>query len=261
VEQVESFLRLIGIMRTLRSPEGCPWDREQTHETLKQYCIEEAYEVVDAIDHGDPAALKGELGDLLLQIVFHAQLAQESGKFNIVDVVDGLNEKLVRRHPHVFCRRDGDRKEEANTSEEVLDRWGKIKKEEGRENVLDGIPRSMPALQRAARTGEKAARVGFDWKDSKGVLEKVMEEFRELDEAGKDPQKLEEEFGDLLLSLASLARHLKLDPEGALRKATDKFEKRFRWMEQETRVSGIELSKMSPEDLDALWNRAKQVAG
>ena len=252
----EKFSKLVEVMRKLRAPDGCPWDREQTHESIRPYCLEEAYEVVEAIDEGDMARLKDELGDLLLQVVFHAQMASERSAFTIDDVADAIVQKLIRRHPHVFRRADGD---QVSSAGEVLERWAKIKKkEEGRENVLDGIPTALPSLLRAARIGEKAATVGFDWKSAADVWKKVEEELAETKAVGSDPAKLEEEFGDLLFALSNLARHLHLDAESATRMAVQKFERRFRWMEQQSRVEGKDLAYRTAEELDSLWNRAKR---
>jgi tetrapyrrole methylase family protein / MazG family protein len=257
VEPADEFLRLLGIMKTLRGTGGCPWDREQTHDSLKSYCIEEAYEVVDAIDRKDVKGLQGELGDLLLQIVFHAQMAKESGTFTIREVLEGINDKLVHRHPHVFRRRRDDRDAKADTAREVVDKWARIKREEGRESVLEGIPKSLPALFRATQMGQKAKSVGFDWEDLSGVWKKVEEELSELKKAKKDPGRAEEELGDLLFTLVNLSRHMGVDAETCLRKAADKFESRFIRMEKESRASGKELSDLSPAELDALWSRAK----
>lgn len=251
----QQFDRLVEIMTELRSENGCPWDLEQTHASIRAYCIEEAYEVVEAIDENDMEKLREELGDLLLQVVFHAQMAQESGSFTIQEVLNSINEKLVRRHPHVF---DPKRKGEMKTPSEVLEKWADIKKSEGRKNLLDGIPKTMPALLRAARVGEKASSVGFDWKDAAQVWEKVMEELGEVKEVTNKPKKLEEEFGDLLFALANLSRHLKLDAENSLRTATDKFEKRFRWMESKARDQGKELAGFSPSQWEDLWEQAKK---
>lgn len=252
----EAFARLVAIMERLRGPDGCPWDREQTPASIAPYCLEEAYEVVDAIDEGIPEKLRDELGDLLLQVVFHAQMAKEAGSFDIDGVIGSISEKLVRRHPHVFRRAEGD---EATTPEEVLTRWSEIKKKEGREHLFDGIPKALPALLRATRMGEKASSVGFDWKNPAGVVEKLDEELREFKAALPDRDRLEDEFGDLLFTLANLARHLKVDPETALRKATEKFDRRFRKMELAARAEGRELNTMTPEELERLWERAKSV--
>jgi tetrapyrrole methylase family protein / MazG family protein len=250
----ETFARLVEIMAQLRGDGGCPWDREQTHETIRPYCLEEAYEVVEAIDENDAQKLRDELGDLLLQVVFHSQLATEEGTFSVEDVIRSINEKLIRRHPHVFQKDAGFH---AKNPDEVLENWSKIKKKEGREHLLDGIPHALPALLRATRMGEKAATVGFDWPDAGEVWKKVDEEIEELRSArSRDEQ--ERELGDLFFALTSLARHLGFDAESSLRKATEKFDRRFRWMEKEARSTRKkELSELSPAELDALWNRAK----
>lgn len=250
----ERFEKLVEVMRQLRAPGGCPWDREQTHLTIRPYCIEEAFEVVEAIDEGDPKKLCDELGDLLLQVIFHAQLAKEESTFTIDDVIESIQSKLVRRHPHVFRKEEGDA---VDSADQVLEKWAKIKKTEGRKNLLDGIPRALPALLRATRMGEKAASVGFDWQKADEVWEKVAEEMKEVKQAGSDPKKVEEELGDLLFALTSLARHLKVDAESSLRVATEKFDRRFRWMESHAEKGGKELSSLSAEELDQLWNQAK----
>ncbi|MFH1018776.1 MAG: nucleoside triphosphate pyrophosphohydrolase [Pseudomonadota bacterium] len=248
------FEKLVEMMRRLRGPGGCPWDREQTSESIAPYCLEEAYEVVDAIEGGERAKLRDELGDLLLQVVFHSQMAKEEGSFDIHDVARAINEKLIRRHPHVFRKGKGD---QASSPEAVLKKWAKIKNREGRKHLLDGIPSAMPALLRATRIGEKAASVGFDWKGAKAVWKKVEEELNELRKARGKREAVMEELGDLLLALTSLARHLKVDAELALRRATKKFERRFRWMEEKVRVSGKELSDLTAKELDRLWNQSK----
>jgi len=255
VKALKSFAHLVEIMAELRSSHGCPWDRAQNHASIRPYCIEEAYEVVEAIEEGDPMKLREELGDLILQVVFHAQLAKEARTFDIHDVLQSINEKLVRRHPHVFQEQVG---KKVTTPEEVLEKWADIKRREGREHLLDGIPKALPALMRATRVGEKAKSVGFDWKTAQEVWRKVEEELLEVKEVEKDSNKIEEEFGDLLFALVSLARHLKIDAESSLRKATFKFEKRFQWIEKESQRQGHELSDLDPQQLDALWNRAKR---
>ncbi|MFH1262701.1 MAG: nucleoside triphosphate pyrophosphohydrolase [Pseudomonadota bacterium] len=253
--KVDPFRALVGLMEKLRGDGGCPWDREQTHESIRPYAIEEAYEVVDAIDRKDWPGLRDELGDLLLQVVFHAQMASEVGTFDIDGVIGAIHDKLVRRHPHVFRKDEGD---EASTADQVLKKWSKIKEKEGREHLLDGIPGTLPALLRASRVGEKAASVGFDWKKAEEVRAKINEELDELSEVEGDPKRVEEEFGDLLFALTSLARHLGVDAESSLRLSTGKFETRFRWMEEEARKNGIELKGLSDRELDDLWNRAKE---
>ena len=227
-----SFVRIVELMQRLLAPDGCPWDREQTFETLRKYTLEEACEVIDAIDSGDREALSGELGDLLLQVVFQAELGRNEGKFGPDDVVRGICEKLVRRHPHVF----GD--VEVSDAAEVLTNWERIKAQEGKQKkgggILGGVPRSLPALTRAQRVGEKVARVGFDWPDARGSRAKVTEEIGELDEAIErgDKEKIEEELGDALFAIVNLARHVDVDAEGALRRTIDKFTKRFAHVEK-----------------------------
>ena len=245
-------------MKTLRSDKGCPWDREQTHESLRPYLIEEAYEVLDAIDAKDDNELKIELGDLLLQVVFHAQLAHEEGLFSIDDVSSAVSEKLIRRHPHVF----GDAK--ADTSDQVLTNWEKIKQSEkgpGKKSVLDGLPSHLPALLKAFRIQEKVARVNFDWQDIKAVFGKIREEISELEEAhdSTDQAAQEEEFGDLLFSLVNLARHLKVTPEDALRFTNEKFIRRFNYIEEKMSLTGESMDDATLEQLDLLWDEAKRL--
>jgi MazG family protein len=241
-------------MARLRAPGGCPWDREQTFDTIKPYLLEEAYEVFDAIDQRDWPGLAEELGDLMLQAVFFAQMASEEGKFRIDDSLDAISEKLIRRHPHVFS--DG----EAKTSAEVLRRWDEIKAEEKQEKGkapqgrLDSVPRNLPALVEAQQISSKAAAVGFDWENPGQVLEKLDEELRELAEARESgtPAELEGEIGDLFFVLVNLARKLKVDPEQSLRKTNAKFRKRFAHVEKNATLPGATLSEM-----EALWQEAK----
>ena len=252
-----TLTKLVEIMQRLLSPTGCPWDREQTLSTLRPYVIEEAHEVVDAIDGGSPHELREELGDLLLQIVFQSELARAQGWFGPDDVVQGICDKLVRRHPHVF----GDAV--VSGTAEVLQNWEAIKAEEKRgRGVLDGLPKALPALLRAARMGEKAARVGFDWPDRAGARAKVDEELRELDEAlaSGDRAAAEHELGDVLFALVSVARKADIDPEAALRGTLGRFTERVRAVEQAVAVRGQELSAVSPVELDALWEAAKTAA-
>ncbi len=250
----QNLPRLVEVMQSLLAPDGCPWDREQTLETLRAYVIEEAFEVVDAIDRGEPALLREELGDLLLQIVFQAELARAAGWFGPNDVVDGICEKLIRRHPHVF----GD--EDAGDAAAALGNWERLKKKEkaGR-GALDGVPVALPALLRAVRVGEKAAAVGYDWPDVGGAREKVDEELAELDAAlaADDQARAEGELGDVLFALSSLARKRGLDPEAALRGTLDRFSERFGEAEAIAREEGDALDEMSEDALDALWERAK----
>lgn len=251
----ETLPRLVALMQRLLGPGGCPWDREQTMESLRPFVVEEAHEVVDAIDRGSPEDLRQELGDLLLQIVFLTELARARGWFGPDDVVDAICEKMLRRHPHVFGEAT------AASAEEVLAQWERGKAEERAERgerggALDGVPVAMPALLRAARIAEKAARVGFDWPDVAAVRTKIDEELRELD-AATTPERRHQELGDVLFAIASWARKSGLDPEAALRGALDRFMRRFRLCERAALASGRDLSAMSADELDALWQAAK----
>ena len=253
-----SFAELVEIMARLRGKDGCPWDREQTPESIKPYLIEEAYEVLEAIDEQEPAKLQEELGDLLLQVVFHAQMAEEAGDFSIEDVLVAINEKLVRRHPHVF----GDLR--AETAQEVLFNWEQIKQRErrvakGHASLLDGVPRELPSLLRAHRLQEKASRVGFDWKEAQEVFRKVEEELGELRAAmqGQAADRVEAELGDLLFALVNLSRFLAVNPEEALRKTIARFIARFRYIEEELARRGRSLGEASLGEMDALWAEAK----
>jgi MazG family protein len=255
-----TLVRLVAVMRRLLAPDGCPWDREQSLETLRKYVLEEACEVIDAIESGDREALREELGDLLLQVVFQAELLRAEGRFAIDDVVAGIVEKLVSRHPHVF----GD--VEAHTADEVLTNWEKLKaKEKKGRGVLAGVPRSLPALVRAQRIGEKVARVGFDWQDEKGSMAKVHEEIAELERAiaSGDAKHQEEELGDALFALVNLSRHLNVDAEGALRRTIDKFTKRFAHVEARVHEKhggwgDTGKDKLPLETLDGYWEEAKR---
>ncbi len=252
---------LVGLMQRLLAPSGCPWDREQTLESLLPYLVEETYEVVDALHAGDVRDHAEELGDLLLQIVFQAELRHAEGAFGIDDVVRGIVDKLVRRHPHVFGEA------QAKTSAAVLANWAKLKAVEkakkGRKGALDGIPRSAPALVRATRAGEKAGAVGFDWPDAAGVRDKVNEELAELDHACQagDRGQMMHELGDTLFALTNLARKLGLDAENALREATDRFARRFGHMEETLLAEGRTVASATPEELERLWQAAKRVPG
>jgi tetrapyrrole methylase family protein/MazG family protein/ATP diphosphatase len=258
-----TLVRLVGVMRRLLSPDGCPWDREQSFETLRKYALEEACEVIDAIDSGDRKALREELGDLLLQVVFQAELARREGSFAIDDVVAGIVDKLVHRHPHVFGHLD------VRTADEVLRNWEKLKaKEKGERGILGGVPRSMPALTRAQRIGEKVARVGFDWEDARGSRAKVAEEMGELDRAvaDGDSRAIEEEMGDVLFALVNLSRHVGVDAEGALRRSIDKFTARFAHVEKRVREehggwgdAGGGEAHLPLEVLDRYWEEAKRL--
>lgn len=256
-----SFRTLVDVMAQLRAPDGCPWDREQTHQSLKPYLLEEAYEVLEAIDNED-GELCSELGDVLLQVVFHAQVANEEDRFSIDDVCQAIVDKLIRRHPHVF----GDT--QVDGSDHVVTNWEAIKKQERQKetgpppSALDGVPRHLPALLRAQRVQEKARRAGFDWSEITGPLDKVAEEVEELREVitqGDDvpAERMVEEFGDLLFALVNVGRFLSIVPEDALRLAAGKFEKRFRAMEGIIQSRGQQLDDMDLEAMDAVWDEVK----
>jgi MazG family protein len=265
----ELFEDLVAVQARLRAPGGCPWDREQTHSTLRTYLIEEAYEVLDAIEKGNAQELAEELGDLLLQVLFHADVARETGAFAISDVIIGIHDKMVRRHPHVF----GDVK--AETPGEVLKNWAQLKAKEKEATVLkagaaqnaspsalDGVPRNLPALLEAYQMTRRAAQVGFDWQHVEGIFEKFDEEIAELHAALKtsDQHAVEEEVGDLLFSVVNLARFLGLDPEVTLKHSNLKFKARFLEMETEALRSGRPLSQLSKEELEHLWEATKAKA-
>ncbi len=253
LEGVSSFEGLQETVAHLRAPDGCPWDREQTHESLRSALLEEAYETVAAIDADDLDALQEELGDLLLQVVFHAQLAAETGEFTMGQVIAGIDAKLKHRHPHVW----GDWRAEG--ASDVVHRWEDLKREEKseRRSVLDGVPPALPALQQADTYSRRAVRMGFDWTALEGVVDKVHEELAEL-KAANTPQEREAELGDLLFSVVNWARWLELDPEVALRKANVRFARRFRWMERMAQEAGRELSAMSSAEMERLWREAKR---
>lgn len=254
----EAFEGLVRIMHRLRSPGGCPWDQEQTHASIKPYTIEEAYEVAEAIDDGDDGELCTELGDLLLQIVFHAEMASEREAFAITDVIAAISDKMVRRHPHVFAD------VQVSGADEVLRNWSRIKADERKESrdasALAGVPRAMPALLRAQRLGEKAGHAGFDWRDAQGVLAKLREELAELEAAvaAGDRAHAAAELGDLLYAGTSLARHLGAVAEDALNGAADRFSARFRHMEAALAAEERDVHGASSEELDALWEAAKR---
>ncbi|MEM8986790.1 MAG: nucleoside triphosphate pyrophosphohydrolase [Pseudomonadota bacterium] len=251
---------LLDIMARLRAPDGgCPWDIEQTFRTIAPYTIEEAYEVADAIEQGDLAQLKDELGDLLFQVVFHAQMASEQGAFNFDEVVAAIVDKMIRRHPHVF----GDAI--ARSAEEQTNAWETQKAEERQAksdaaSILDDVPVALPAATRAVKLQKRAAHVGFDWPHTNDVLAKLEEEAGELVEAAntKDPDAVEDEFGDLLFVMANLARHLKVEPEAALRRANAKFERRFRHIEQQARDNNRDMTDHTLDELESYWRTAKQ---
>ena len=260
------FEKLVAVMARLRAPGGCPWDREQTHATLRTYLIEEAYEVLEALDARDDAKFPEELGDLLLQVLFHSQIASEQNRFDITDVIREIHEKMIRRHPHVFGEK------QARDSAEVLRNWENIKAEERRkkgiaapekdaqESILHGVPSSLPALLQGFQLTRKAARVGFDWHSVDGIFDKLEEETHELRaalKAGKSAD-IEDELGDLLFVAVNLARYLKIDPEIALHQANTKFTRRFQQMEKIARDRGTTFAKVPRPDMETLWDDAKR---
>jgi MazG family protein len=251
-----TFDDLVTLMTTLRGPDGCPWDRKQTLQDLKPYVIEEAYEVVDAIDRNDRGALREEVGDLLLEAVFIAEITREEGTFDVFDSITAIHDKLVRRHPHVFADAV------AGDAEQVLVNWEKLKNEERRaenKSVLSGVPNALPALLKASRLTEKAARVGFDWRQTEDVFDKVEEELRELRQAvaAGDAPGIHEELGDLLFTVANLARKAGVNPEEALQSTNRKFLSRFQKMESEVRAADRNIDELTLEEMDRLWEEAK----
>jgi len=268
------FDELVRLMAKLRAPDGCPWDRKQTHESLKPYLVEEAYEVLESIDAGDTTSLREELGDLLLQVLFHAQIGSEKGSFTIEDVVQSLAQKLIRRHPHVFgSEGEAPSAQEAVSADDVLARWETIKEGErlrsGQpESALDGVPKALPALLRAFQIQSRASRVGFDWSEPGQVMAKVEEELQELRDALASPgtqedrrrvqTDIEAEFGDVLFALVNLARFLHVNPEEALRKATNRFIQRFRYIEDQAAQRGRPLKDLTLAEMDVWWEEAKQ---
>jgi len=256
---MKEFERFVEIVRKLRKE--CPWDKEQTHESLRRCLLEESYEVLEAIDNNDMTELRKELGDLLLQVVFHSVMAEETQIFTLKDVINNEMEKLISRHPHIF----GDVK--VSGSEEVKSNWEAIKLKEGRKSVLDGVPKELPSLFRAYRIQEKASKVGFDWNDPQPVYDKILEEINELKEAIENmreknntrinQREIENEFGDVLFAIVNYSRFLKINPEDALRKTIEKFIFRFRKIEEYAGRKGINLKEMSLEEMDKIWNKAK----
>jgi MazG family protein len=262
----QAFARLAEIIARLRAPDGCPWDREQTHATLRTHLIEETYEILDAIDQADDENLREELGDLLMQPLMHAQIAAEEERFDIVDVLEGISDKLVRRHPHVFGEVT------VGDSGEVLRNWDAIKKQEKASrtrlqpvdqgnkclpSILDDVPRALPSLTLAMKVSKKAAKVGFEWPHIEGVLDKLREETQEIEDDIHDRERVAEELGDLLFTAVNIARWKKIDPELALRDGVARFEGRFRSMEAVAAERGMSLETLSPEAWDELWNAAK----
>jgi len=254
---MENLKKLIEIISKLRGPDGCPWDRKQDHSSLRPYLLEETYETIEAIDDADDSKLSEELGDLLLQIALHAQIASERRAFDIEDVAGQINQKLIDRHPHVF----GSVK--AETSEEVLHNWERIKQKNAENHdysVLQGVPKTSPALLKAFRVQEKVGRFGFDWKDPKDVLAKIDEEIMEFRQAleSEDRDRIEDEFGDLLFSLVNFGRHHKLQAESALNRTTSKFIRRFQYIEEKLRESGRSLDQANLDEMESIWQEAKK---
>ena len=247
---------LLEIMRILRCPEGCVWDREQDHKSIRRSFIEETYEAVEAIDNDDPVLLQEELGDVLLQVVFHAQIEDEAGRFTMDDVADGICKKMIYRHPHVFGS------VEVKNSDDVLTNWDALKQKEKHQKstteTLESVARSLPGLIRAEKVQHKAAKVGFDWDEVSGALDKVREETAEVARAINGDGDPSEELGDLLFAVVNVARFLKTDPEDAINRTTDKFIRRFAQVEQAAKDAGRSLSEMSLAEMDALWDAAKQ---
>jgi MazG family protein len=249
LEKFEEFYKIVQRLR-----KECPWDREQTHESLRRCLLEEAHEVLEAIDNGNMEELKKELGDLMLQSVLHSVMAEETNSFTMKDVLEFEINKLISRHPHIF----GDVK--VKDSDEVKTNWENLKAKEGRNSVLDGVPKELPALFRAYRIQEKASKVGFDWKDEKPVYDKILEEINELKknvETSASREDIEDEFGDVLFALVNYSRFLKVNPEDALRKTIEKFIKRFRKIEEYAKQNNLILDKMTLEEMDVIWNKAK----
>lgn len=254
---MDEFRNLVEIMARLRADGGCEWDRAQTHASLRQYLLEETHEVVEAIGRKDPSSLCEELGDLLLQILFHAQIAAEAGEFDISDVIASISEKMIRRHPHVFSNAT------AATPEAVSLQWDHIKatlENRNHSSIIDGVPRSFPALLRGSKITKKASRAGFDWENTDQVLQKVDEETAEMKNAIAvgDPAEIEHEYGDLLFALVNLARFLRINPEVSMAEANRRFEQRFRVMEEIALESGISIRGSAMETLDRLWEEAKR---
>ena len=252
-EDLSQFAALVDIIARLRAPDGCPWDRKQTHASLRENLLSECYEVLEALDEGDVPKLRDELGDLLMQIVLHTQIATEAGEFELGDVVSGINTKLIHRHPHIF----GSKK--VKDAEEVMHNWEVLKKEEREEGVsmLESVPKSMPALGYAHEIQRRAAWVGFDWEDVDGVIDKLAEEVGEFKQADSQEQRAKE-FGDLLFTLANIARRQGIDLEAALRQANRRFYKRFTYMEEVCRQRGINFGDLSFDEQNALWEEAKR---
>ncbi len=248
----KEFARLVEIVARLRGPDGCPWDKKQTHESLKEFLMEESYEVLEALDEKDNKKLSQELGDLLLQIMLHSQIAAEKGEFELTDVLKQINDKLVRRHPHIFGGKT------VKSAEEVVQVWESIKKDERQPeaSMLASVPRNMPALAYSQDIQRRVAQVGFDWENIDGVIEKLAEEVKELTASVNQEEKTDE-FGDLFFTLANIARRMEVDPEAALRQANNKFYRRFSYMERLCRERGLDLGKLSFKEQNGLWDEAK----
>ena len=243
---MDKFDKLIQIVKKLRSPDGCDWDKEQTHQSLVPYLLEETHEVIEAIENKDYDSLKEELGDLILHVIFQADLASDKNKFSVQDLLDGINKKLINRHPHIFSNNSDDSYKKGS--------WEATKKKEkNRDSVLDGVPKSLPALLLSRRIQEKAASVGFDWDNNSQVIGKVDEEVLELKESMVENNGIDEELGDVLFSLVNLSRHLDIDPELSLKRSTEKFIKRFKAIENE-----VDIENMSLDELDKIWKRNKE---
>jgi tetrapyrrole methylase family protein/MazG family protein len=253
------FQELLNIMEKLRGKKGCPWDKEQTRESLKPFILEEAYELIDAIDEGDPVKIKEELGDLLFQIVFQCQIASEGKEFEMSDIIEKIGKKMIARHPHVFGNA------RCKTKDEVLVHWEEQKRREGkfRESILEGIPETLPSLLRAHRLQDRAAKVGFDWNKIADVLNKLDEEMKEFKKAleGKRQEEIAEEMGDIFFMLVNVSRFVGINPEDALRKTIAKFISRFRYIEMKAADQGRKLSNMTLEEMDQLWEEAKEKRG
>jgi len=251
-ENLGKFENLRQIIVRLRSPDGCPWDRAQTHTSLKGSMLEECYETMEAIDSGQPDKLCEELGDLLLQIMLHSQIAEEAGQFKIEDVISGITQKLIRRHPHVFGQT------KLNSAQEVSINWEQLKnKERPGQSILEGLPKGMPALSYSQAMQRRVARVGFDWEKTDDIMDKLVEEVAEFKDAADQQQRVQE-FGDLLFVMVNLARRLDIEPEMALQQTNQRFAHRFNYMEDECRRRGIQLSSLSLKEMDALWDVAKR---
>jgi tetrapyrrole methylase family protein/MazG family protein len=255
-QNLRDFNSLVRIIAILRSPEGCPWDRKQTHTSLREHLMEESYEVLEALDEENSEKLCAELGDLLLQIILHAQVGKEAGEFDIADVVEGINKKLLYRHPHVFGSGS------AKDADEVLVHWEELKKKERKEDVgmLDGVPKALPSLAYSQSVQDRVARVGFDWPEDDGVLDKLAEEITEFKQSANQQEK-SAEFGDILFTLANYARRQGIDLESSLREANQKFYRRFAYMEKLCRGRKLDLSKMTLDEQNKLWDEAKKEEG